>query len=239
MLLTALGMDPGSDRSAFASVAFNGRRFELLYGRHLLFRGGVLYAGAVEPVLGRNEVAYLLDDVVAAGGLVALEHVCGNAYDQYRVPYLLETRGREERVVDMANERGITPVLIPAKEVRGELCRSESAGDGPVAAYIEAMVDGLTAMPESQRTHIYDAIAVAIVALCRAAKVQIPRTAASERALHEALQEEKVERATKRAKKKADEAAGKATKEKRHPTREMRARRRAGAAKGWATRRGA
>lgn len=237
MLLTALAIDPGPDRSGVVSVSFDGRRFKLWYGRHLRFGGGVFVASSHQPLVGLSEISFLLDDLVAAGGMLVLEHTTGYAYDQFRVPYLLETRAMQERVETLAIVRGIEPVLIPAAEVRGELCRSETVGDGPVRAMVDGLVDGIAHLPAEDGVHVRDACAAAVVALCRAAGVEVPRTPELETALFEALRREQAERAKKRAAKKADEASGlKPKREKRYPTREKRARRSAGAKKGWKAR---
>ncbi|WP_437309939.1 hypothetical protein [Sorangium sp. So ce388] len=231
---TALAFDPGPTRQGVAVVSFDGRRFEMRYGAHLRFGGGFTAAGAHEPLFGAGQVDALLDDIAEARGIVVIEQIVGFAYDQYRVQALVETSRTEGRLLELARARGIEPLFLEALDVRGELCRTRKASDGQVRVVVEGMLHGIPAhLTEEQRVHIYDAAALGMVALCRVARVKMPRTPEVEAALVRQKALDEVARAAKRAKK----AAGELPSEKRGLTRGQRARRRAGAKHGWETRR--
>jgi Holliday junction resolvasome RuvABC endonuclease subunit len=230
---TALAADPGPTRSGVAVVSFDGRRFELRHGAHLRFGGGVIAAGVHEPIAGLADVEFLLDDLVEAGGVFAVEELVGWAYEAKRVQALVETGRIEGRFILAAIARGLVPRLVPAKDWRGALCRSETASDEQVRVMVEGLIPDVPHFRCEERPHIYDAAGLAIVALCREAGVQIPRTPELEQALVLQQAADKSARAAKRAKK----AAGELAPEQRGMTRGQRARRRAGAKQGWATRR--
>ncbi|WP_438028960.1 hypothetical protein [Sorangium sp. So ce233] len=232
-MLTALASDSGPTRSGVAVVSFDGRRFQLRYGAHLRFGGGVVAAGAYEPPAGMAEVDYLLDDLAAAGGLLVLEQLVGFAFEAKRVQALVETARTEGRFIQAGLARGLTPQMVSAKDWRGALCRSETASDEQVRVMVEGLIPDMPHFRCEERPHIYDAAGLAIVVLCRAAGVPIPRTPELDRALVMQQAADKAARAAKRAKK----AAGELAPEKRGLTRGQRARRRAGAKQGWQTRR--
>ncbi len=236
MIYTALAIDPGPDRSGVVSVSFDGRYFDLLYWRHQLFRGGLFVAGVHEPLIGGAELDFLLDDVAAAEGIVVIEQIVGFAYEPSRVPALVETARVEGRIIERAIARGIEPRMVQAKTARGELCRTKKAGDTRVEAVVRGLLRGFpTKITQKEIAHICDGGALAIVEICRVARVPIPRTPELEMALVRAGAEEERVRAAKRAR----VAAGEFAPEKRLPTRGQRARRSAGAKSGWQTRRGA
>jgi hypothetical protein len=233
-MITALAIDPGPDRSGVVSVSFDGHNFDLLHWRHQLFRGGVFAAGAHEPLIGGAELDFLLDDVASTDGILVIEQIIGFAYQLSRVPALIETARVEGRIIEKAIARGVEPRMVTAKAARGELCRTKSAGDTRVEAVVRGLLRGFpTKITQKEVAHICDGGALAIVEICRALRISIPRTPELEMALIRAGAEEDRARSTKRAR----VAAGELVEEKRRPTRGQRARRGAGTKAGWDGRR--
>lgn len=167
-------------------------------------------------------------------GVIALETLCGFAYEAKRVQALIETARFEGRVLELCRVLKTTVVRFAAREVRGELCRSPTASDDQVRIVVEGMTKTRPALTADVRPHVYDAAAAAILAIIRGTgrKLVLPRGV--EQALFAAQQQERAKRATKKA---AALGGAVGVEAKRQLTREQRKRRSAASTKAWAERR--
>jgi len=233
-MLIATCFDSGSPKTAATVVALDGGRFRFLWGRRFRLGGGFYASGQLFPDFGDDTLDMLLDDAKLAGGIVGIEHLVGFAYEAKRVAYLLETRDVQGQILHACRVRGLVPHVTSAPEWRGEFCRTAGPSNEQIAIVLEGAVVGIPPLHHEDREHIYDAGGLCVVELCRAAHLPIPRSPEVETKLYRQQQLDKAQRAAKRAKREAGELAP----EKRRPSGAMRARRAAGAKKGWETRRG-
>lgn len=211
-----LALDPGSTYCGWALVEWTPSETEPW--------SFTLRMGAHDDNMGR--VAAQIERAAILKRIVALEEVTGQVYSGRSASALFESCKMEGQLVGAALLHGATLQRIPARDWRGDLCRSPGASDAQVRLVVEGLCPIRPTLNARAREHVYDAAGLAIVALAREMKrpIRLPSWLSGE--LHMLQATEKVARAEK-----------KATKEKRSQTRAQRARRSAAATKAWEARR--
>ena len=251
MPLRCRSIDPGPSRSAVAYVEYADGRFRLLEGRWRALdvlhsaadlawlaqklettrREDGLYA--VECIVGyayeASRVQQLVETARVEGellllgrthGLLPVEIPAGDGrirdLDTALPPLPKRKKGEPARPRRRAAEQLL-------RGWRGELCHSPWASDAQIRIVVEGMVqgDGVRRTREEEE-HLYDAIGVGIVALCRHLHLALQLPSAIETALWRQQHAEAAERAARKR-----QGLGR-PKQKRALTRAQRARRAAG-----------
>jgi hypothetical protein len=227
MPLRCRSIDPGPTRSAVAYVEYADGRFRLLEGGWRTLdvlhsaadlawlkqklettrRESGLYA--VECIVGyayeASRVQQLVETARVEGELLLLGATHG--LQPVEIPAgdgrVRDARAPLPKLPRRGKGKPARPRRRAAEQLlrgwRGELCHTPWASDAQIRIVVEAMVqgDGVRRTREEEE-HLYDAIGVSIVALCRHLHLAIQLPAAVETALWRQQQAEATERARRR-----------------------------------------
>lgn len=207
-MTTVLAVDPGPSKSGAAVV-------ELVGGWPTVLRAGHLE---------RWELEVWLVQAVADHTFLAIEEIQGYAYEAKRVAQLVETARVEGWIAGrwfIGSQR--PPLCTAAADWRQRLCGSRTASDEQVRIVVEACARGIPRVGCRARSHVLDAVGLAIDAIARLSGRALDLPPAAARALLLQQQTEKLGRGLRAVTKRA-------------PTRAQSARRSAAAKRGWAGR---
>lgn len=167
-MTTVLAIDPGPSKSGAAVV-------ELVGGWPTVLRAGHLE---------RWELETWLVQAVADRTFLAIEEIQGYAYEAKRVAQLVET-ARVEGWIEgrwlIGSQR--PPLCTAAGDWRHRLCGTRTASDEQVRIVVEACARGIPRVGCRERSHVLDAVGLAIDALARLSGRALDLPPAAARAL--------------------------------------------------------
>lgn len=147
----ARGIDPGEERYGWGDIEIRGNGVRCLGCGHRAFAGNEARLRAE------------LCDLAARRGVLVVEQIIGEAYPGRGKAALKRTEAQQKAIVAMAEEVGLTTVLLSAREIRDAIAGSQFVSDRRVGHAVSRIVAGVRPLSLWEAPHVNDALAAAVV----------------------------------------------------------------------------